>query len=97
MVGIVKQHYGRHSFKTMKRLLNIWKRSATEFSEEYPSLLQDESSVNQSPAAGIKSFVNDGFGKFSDYRKNSSLENIERIWNKSEIFFVVDWQMSDSF
>jgi len=81
----------------MRNSLNNWKRSATKFSKEYSRFLGEESNVNQSPGTGINSLVNDGFGIFGEKMRNSSLENIERIWNRKEVFFVVDWQLYDSF
>jgi hypothetical protein len=81
----------------MKKILNIWKRSAIKFPREFSRFLREESNGNQSPGTGIKSFVDDEFNKFSGKMKNCSLENIERIWNRKEVFFVVDWQMLDSF
>jgi hypothetical protein len=81
----------------MKNILKNWKRSATNFSKEYSRFLHEVSNVNQSPGTGIKSFVNDGFGIFGEKMRNCSLGNIERIWNREEVFFVVDWQLYDSF
>jgi hypothetical protein len=80
----------------MQKSLNIWKRFAIKSSKGFSGFLREESMVSQSPGTGIKSFVNDGLGKFNENMINCSLENIERIWDKREIFFVVDWQMFDS-
>jgi uncharacterized protein YqfB (UPF0267 family) len=81
----------------MKKIPYILKRSAIIFSKEYSRFFHEDITVNQSPVTGIKSIVNDGLSNFNGNNKNFSLENIERIWNRKEIFFVVDWQMSDSF
>jgi len=80
----------------MKKILSIGKRSAFKFQKEFPGASHEDNMGNQSQVTGIKSFMNSGFSKFNEDIKNFSIENIDRIWNRKEIFFVVDWQITDS-
>jgi hypothetical protein len=81
----------------MKKILNVWKQSGVKFSKQFSKFYREKSIENQSTGTGIKLFMNDKSGKFNKNMKNCSMENIERIWSSNEVFFVVDWQIFNSF
>lgn len=81
----------------MKKILHMYQQTAERFSgENTKSFRNDSSRTSQSSVTGIKSMMNEGLSKLNENLKNISLGNIEGIWNRNDIDFVVDWQVPDS-
>jgi len=79
-----------------ERILNIRKQSRIKLPKDNLWFFSEGNTLNQSPVAEKKSFRKDRLSILNDDFNRYSLENSERIGNKKECSFVVDWQMSDA-